>query len=70
MEGGFLLVTFLNPDKVISVSEINFSEELGPVMTIKEVGDTGQWVVVLLCDFVEAPEVDTKPERTIFFLDE
>ena len=30
MEGSFPLVTFLNPDKVVSVPEINFGEELSP----------------------------------------
>ena len=69
MEGGFQLITFLNLDKVVSMSEINFGEESGPARTIKEVRDTGERVTVLLHDFVEAPEVDTKPERAILFLD-
>ena len=50
--------------------EINFGEESGPARTIKVVRDIGEWVVVLLRDFIEAPEVDTKLEKSIFFFDE
>ena len=70
MEGGISLITFLNPDKVVSMPEINFGEESGPARTIKEVRDARKQVTVFLHDFVEAPEIDTKSQGTIFLLNE
>ena len=70
MESSLPLITLLNPDKVVSMLEINSGEESSPARAIKEVGDVGEWVTIFLCDFVEAPEIDTKLEGTIFLLDE
>ena len=70
MEYGFPPVTFLNLDKMVSVLEIDFGEELSPVRTVKEVGDAGKQVMVFLCDFIEALEIDTKLKEAIFLLDE
>ena len=69
-EGGFPLVTFLNTDKMVSMPEINFGEELRPVRTVKEVRDVGEWVMVFLHDFVEVPKINTKPKGTSYGTDE
>ena len=67
MEGSFPLIT-LNLDKVVSMLEIDFGEDLSPTRTIEELRDARKGVMVFLCDFVEAP--DTESERIIFLLDE
>ena len=50
-EGGFPLITFLNPDKMVSMLEINFSKESSLAMTVKEIRDAGKWVMSLILIF-------------------
>ena len=69
-EGGFPLITFLHLNKMVSVPEIDFGEELSLAWTVEEVGDLGKWVMVLLRDFVEASEINTKSKGTIFLHNE
>ena len=68
-EGSFPLIT-LNLDKMVSMPEIDFSEESSLGRTVKEVGDVGEQVMVFLHGFVEASEINTKSKRTIFLLNE
>jgi hypothetical protein len=69
VEGGLPFVTFIDPDKMVSMPEIDFGEELSLLRTIKEVRDARKWITVFLGEFVESPEVDTKSEGPIFLLD-
>ena len=69
MEGDFPLIIFLNLDKMVRMPEINFSEELSLVRTVKEIRDVVKQAMVCLRDFVEVPEIDAKSKETIFLLD-
>ena len=68
-EDGFPLITFVNLDKMVSILEINFSEELSLLRSVQEVGDVGKQIIVFLCDLVEVPEINTELKGTIFLLD-
>ena len=70
MEGSLPFVSFMDPDKVVCVPEINLREESGLARAIQEVGDARKWVTVFLRDSIEAPEVDAKSQGAVFLLDE
>ena len=69
-EGSLPFVPFMDPDKVVCVPEIDLREESGLMRAIQEVRDAREWVTVILCDSIEAPEVDAKSQGAIFLFDE
>ena len=70
MEGGLPFISFVDPDKVVCVLEIDLRKKLGLTRAIQEVGDAREWISVFLRDSIEASEVDTKSQGAIFLLDE
>jgi len=50
--------------------EVNFGVDSCFLWCIEEIGGEGEWVLVLLQNPVEAPEVDKKLKRAIFLADE
>ena len=69
-EGRLPFIPFVDPDKMVCVPEIDLSKELGFPRAIQEVGDAGKWVMVFLCNSVEAPIINTESKGAILFLDE
>ena len=61
LESHFPLVSFHDPDIIVSPLHIQFSEVLGTFELIHEFWDEGKWVVVLDGPFVKFPIVLTKP---------
>jgi hypothetical protein len=51
------------------MSEVNHCIDLGLPWCIKEIRGKGEWIVVLLGDFIQAAEIDAESEQTILFLD-
>ena len=69
-EGSLPFIHFMDPDKVVSMLEIGLREESGLTRAIQEVRGAREWILVFLCDSIEALEVDTKSQGAIFLLDE
>ena len=67
-EGGLPFVSFMDPNKMVCMPEIDLSKESGLPRAIQEVRDAGRWVTVFLCDSVEALKVNTKSKGPILFL--
>jgi len=55
---------------MVSVSEIDFGENPCLARGVKEIGGEGEWVAVLLGDFVEGAIIHTQPERAVLLADE
>ena len=66
VEGGFLFVTFMDSNEVVDVLQIDFDIHRGRLQAVEEVGDAWKWILVFLCDFVEASKVSTETESAIF----
>ena len=66
-ESCFPLVSRCNPDKMVRMPEIYLGVDFGLAGRVQKVGDQGEWVVILFCNFIEASEVNTEPERTVLF---
>ena len=69
VEHSFPFGTFTDPDKMISMLEINFGEVMSFLWTIQEIGDLGEQVSVFLCNLIQATDIDTKAEGAILLLD-
>ena len=69
-EHGFPLVTFMDPDKMIGMPEVDFGEVTSFLQTIQEIRDSGERILVFLRDLVQAMEIDTEAEGAILFPDE
>ena len=61
-ESGFPFVTLLDTDQVVRMMEVNFHIESCLSWAVKEVGDVGWGVAVLLCDLIQTAEVDAEVE--------
>jgi hypothetical protein len=46
-ERGFLLIAVSNPNEVIGMLEVNFSEDLRTPTGVQKVGNEGKWILVL-----------------------
>jgi hypothetical protein len=47
---------------------INITELFGPLELIKEVIDSGNWVLVLDCDFIQGPVINVEFPGLVFLL--
>jgi hypothetical protein len=48
--------------------QINLTEVFGPRELIKEVVDSGNWVSVSDCDFIQGPVINAESPGSIFLL--
>lgn len=69
-ESGLPLVTFLDPDKVVSPAKVEFGEDLGTAEAVDGFSDEGKGGSVLDGDLVEASVVDTEPQTAVLLFDE
>ena len=70
LEGGFPFVTFMDSNEMLGMLEINFGEYPSLLRTVKEVSHLGEWVMILLHNFVEPLEVNAKLKRAVLFTSE
>jgi hypothetical protein len=68
-EGSLPFVAVGNPNKVIRVLEVDFSEDLRSAAGVQEVRDQGKRVAILASDAVKTSEVDAKPKFAGFLFD-
>jgi len=47
---------------MVDMLEVNMGEQSCFMWTVQEIRYPWEWVTVFLCDFIEAAEIDTKPE--------
>ena len=69
LECCFPLIAVLDAYVVVSRSEIELGEHLGPTQFVDEFRDEGYWVLVLYRPFVQVAIVLTGAERTVFLAD-
>jgi hypothetical protein len=53
---------------VVARLQINLTEVFGPHELIKEVIDSGNWVPVSDCDFIQGPVINAESPGSIFLL--
>ena len=68
-EHSFPFVTFMDLDKVIGMPEINFGEVMSFLQTVQEIRDSGERILVFLCNLVQATEINAEAEGAILLLD-
>ena len=61
-ESGFPFIALSDMDQVVHVTEVNFCIESCLSQAVKEVGDVGHGVAVLLRDLIQTMEVDAEAE--------
>ena len=66
MKGSFPFVTFLDSDEVVCVLQVDFCIHGGLSWAVEEVRDRWKWILVFLCDFVDALKVSTEMDRAVF----
>ena len=70
VKGGFPFITFTDSNEVVGVLQVDFSIHGGFLQAVEEVRDMWKWVLVFLCDFVEASKVGTEMGRAVFLSSE
>jgi hypothetical protein len=53
---------------VVAILQNNLTEVFGPCELIKEVVDSGNWVPVSDCDFIQGPVINAESLGSIFLL--
>jgi hypothetical protein len=53
---------------VVARIQINLTKLFGPHELIKEVVDSGNWVLVSDCDFIQSPIINVESPSSIFLL--
>ena len=69
-EGSFPLIALSDANQMVSMPKIDFSVDLRLTRGVKEVGDEGSRVPILLEYFIKSLVVDAQLERAILLLDE
>ena len=67
---GFLFISFLDADKVVGMSEVERSVNASFSGRLEKVRDEQKWILIFLCDFVKATEIDAEAEGAILFTNE
>ena len=67
-EGSFPLVASCDANIVVASMKVELGVDLGTAQLVEEVGEEGNWVVILLGDLVQVPEVHAESEGAILFL--
>ena len=57
-----MFVSFSDPDKVVSVSEVKVSVNAGFLRSIQKISKKGYGITILLCYFVKGSEVHAESE--------
>ena len=57
-----MFISFSDPDKVVSMSEIKVSVNAGFLQGIQKVSKKGSGIMILLCYFIKGSEVHTELE--------
>ena len=70
LECDFPLITLLDVDVVKAPLNIEFCEEPGSFLTIDEIVDQREWVLVLHCHRIKHLVVLYEPEATVLLFDE
>ena len=69
-KGCLPLISLLDPDIVVTLSNIKFSEVLGVLHFVDELLNQRQWILVLDCPFIEFAIILYRAQRIISLLDE
>ena len=65
VKGNILLITFFNPDKVITSLQINLGEYLGSINVISHLIHKWEQVLILDDNLIETSIIDTKPQALL-----
>ena len=57
-------------DKVVGMSEVKHSVDVSLSGSLEKVRDEWKWILIFLCDFVKATEINAEMEGAILFMDE
>ena len=68
VESGFPLVSFSYPYEVVGMLKIDLSVNTSRVWSIKKIRDEQKQIVILVCDAVQTPIVNTESQRTVLLL--
>ncbi|KAG6894821.1 hypothetical protein C0992_004474 [Termitomyces sp. T32_za158] len=58
-----------NANIVVPRAEVELGVDFGASEPVDKISNEGKGVPVLLCDFIEAPVIDTEAERAVLLLD-
>jgi hypothetical protein len=53
---------------VVSILQINITKVFGPCELIKEVVNSGNWVLVPYCGFIQIPVINAESSGLVFLL--
>jgi hypothetical protein len=67
-KGGFPFIPLGDPDKMIGVFEVDFSEDLCTMPSVQEIRNERKWVTVLPGDTIQRPKVHTESKFARFLL--
>jgi hypothetical protein len=68
LEGGLPYICLFYRDLVVAKLQINITEVFGPHDFIKEVVDSGNWIPVSDCDFIQGSVINAESPGSIFLI--